>query len=151
MKKIKNKLKIKSPKKLAKIALVLLISLTIVFLLLNKPSKEEKIIFENLKDEIEVKKAEKKGNRVMIDYEQPLEAEDPKEFIDNWVYILGLVNKTTPGAETIVVNCNFEDGEKVKITAPANTVKAFISEEISTEEFFKKIKIEPLTKGPRMD
>jgi len=151
MNNILSKINFKKLKKIPKGVLVLLLILGIILLFLSLPSKKEKTIYKNLEDEVKVKKVKISRKKTIIDYEQPLDIKNTEGFITNWIYILALIVKTTPEAETIVLNCSFEDGGKARITAPADYVRNFIAGEISIEEFFQNIKVEPLTKGPKMD
>ena len=92
------------------------------------------------------------GSNVTIEYEQPANAK-PEEIYANWSYIFGTALNNAPNQdqiETLTILCNFSDGEKMKITATVETVKAFFDEEIDTWDFLYALDIEALTKGPEI-
>ncbi len=113
------------------------------------PNKEEKIVINDFKEQgIEDSKVQIKENQIIIDYSQSTDFENKNELYSNWAYIFTRAGKVTSTATTVVINCKFDDGEKVKVSASKSDVDDFLNWKIKTDEFLQRIKIEPLTEGP---
>jgi hypothetical protein len=132
------------------IVMILVILGSLAYLFSKQATPEEKIVVSELQEEVETKKVKISGDQVIIDYAQPLDFGDPAELFGTWAYILGVASQEAPEAKTIIVNCLFEDKQKVKITADRQTVQDFLEEKISTTEFLQLITAEATTQGPEI-
>ena len=72
------------------------------------------------------------------------------ELYATWAYIFSVAADMNPDAPIIIIDCKFEDKEKVRLTTDRETVTSFINKELSPTEFLQKIEVEPLTKGPKI-
>ncbi len=112
---------------------------------------------EAIKQELEengfsVTKVDVQEKSVSIGYTQAL-SESPEDVYANWAYIFGVaLNKVQnpEKVEDLVITCNFEDGEIVKVSTGPGNVEAFLSNEIDSWDFLYELDIEPLTKGPQI-
>ena len=89
---------------------------------------------------------------VTITYTQPL-TDDPEDVYATWAYIFGTALENAPNPdqiETLTIFCNFEDGEKIRVSSDPETVREFLDEEIDAWEFLYKLDMEALTKGPQI-
>jgi len=87
---------------------------------------------------------------VTITYTQPV-TDDPEDVYATWAYLFSTALESAPNPdqiETLIIICNFEDGEKVRVSSDPQTVKKFLDGEIDAWEFLYKLDMEPLTKGP---
>lgn len=115
----------------------------------NVPNNVNKDISQELKSEnIDFDQISIEGDSIKVSYTQPSDFE-MEDLFANWAYIMATAVKNA--SETtikVILECNFEDGEKVEATASVENILSFINDEISAEEFFSKVKVKPLTQGP---
>jgi len=105
------------------------------------------IIEETRSENINLIQADISGESVIVGYIQPIEFEMDDMFAD-WAYLMAATVKNAPkNIKNVLVNCIFENGEKVQVIATTEDITSFINEEITTEEFFSKLRIKPLTEG----
>lgn len=131
---------------------IILIGTAAFFMFRYKPTPEEKAVLDQLKEEgITADKVKIKEDKVIIDYAQPIDfTNEDGELYATWAYIFSVAADMNPNALTIIINCKFKDGEEVRLTIDKETVTSFINEELSPTEFLQKIKVKPLTKGPKI-
>jgi len=114
-----------------------------------------RLVYETISQELEAEeidftKIKKKGDTIIIIYNQPIDFE-MEDILSTWAYIMASAVKNIPDTiNKIVVKCNFENGEKVEAEAEVEDIISFVKEEISTESFLEKINITPLTEGPKI-
>lgn len=122
----------------------------VYWLVLNKPTSEEEGLANQLQEELNISKVKIGEDEVVIDYNQPIEFEDEAELFGTWAYILGTAFQESPEVKTIIVNCIFEDRQKVKITADRQTIQDFLDEKITALEFLQLITAEAISEGPEI-
>ena len=137
---------------LAIILTIVVIAVCCFFLFRYKSSPEEKAILDQLEsEEITVEKVHIKSDEVIIEYSQPIDFTNKDgELYATWAYIFSVATGMSPDASTIIINCEFKDGEKVRLTADKETITFFINEELTPTEFLQKIELEVLTRGPKI-
>jgi uncharacterized membrane protein len=108
-----------------------------------------KIVTDKFKEEgINWKKIFVESDRIVVAYVQS-ENFTEDELFSNWLYIMVLVaQNSTESVNQIVIECDFENGEKLEAKASVLDVMAFSNKEITTEQILPLIYVTPLTKGP---
>ncbi len=140
-------------KKLLTILIILVVGgVGILYFSRYRPSPEEEAVIKELTDEeVRADKVRISDEEVVIEYHQPVDfLEEDDDLYGVWGYIFSVAGKSNPDVKRFIVHCNFEDGEKVKITAAKEVVDSFVSWEISASEFLQQLEVEPLTKGPQI-
>ncbi len=134
------------------IIIIVVLAVCCFFLFRYKPSPEEKAILDQLNgEEITAEKVHIESDKVIIEYSQAIDfTNEDGELYATWAYIFSVAADMNPDASTIIINCKFEDGEKIKLTTDKKTITLFINGDLSPTEFLKKIQTEPLTKGPKI-
>ncbi len=101
---------------------------------------------------ISVTNIEADETTITVSYTQPV-TEDPEDVYATWAYLFGdaLENAQDPEEiESLVIICNFDDDEIMRVSTDPETVTQFLNEEIDAWEFLYALDMEPLTKGPRV-
>lgn len=138
------------------VSVVLIIILIVVFNMnkVKAPVVSEEInpaiIQEMELENIKLTQIKISSGNIIIDYTQPIEFE-MNDMFANWTYLIAsAMENVSDNAEikNVMLNCNFEDGEKVEISTSAENVISFMEGEITIEELFSKLQIKPLTDGP---
>lgn len=110
-------------------------------------------IYLDLKSEgIGVNSIEVTADKISVTYLQPLD-ESQEAVYATWAHIFGAVinNAAGDGAlKEIEILCNFEDGEKIRVSAEPSLAKGFLEGEISAWDFLYGLDMEPLTEGPQI-
>ncbi len=122
----------------------------LAFLFALTKFRERAMSQELAAEEISVESVKTEGSEVIVNYNQSINFEEKEELLSIWTYILAVATDNNPGAERIVVNCEFEDGQKVTLTAGAADVSSFLDKQISALQFLQRIKAEPVSQGPEM-
>lgn len=88
---------------------------------------------------------------VTVEYSQP--NADMEDVYANWAFIYGVVLESSSNSaalESITLLCNFEDGEKMRVTTSAQNARNFLSGSKSAWEFVYELDMESLTQGPQI-
>jgi hypothetical protein len=147
-----------------KIKIFLIIAVTIIAIgglifLVNNPIQQKSItglsqeaggiIAANLENEgISWNKISVENNNVIVAYQQP-EIFTQDELLANWLYIMISAAQNCPQSTVnIILECNFENGEKLQASVSVADIISFSNKEITAEEILSRISVEALTKGP---
>ncbi len=102
------------------------------------------------KENIEWEKVSAENDTIMVSYSQPTDFE-MDELFANWAYIMQVSAQNSPESiKKVVLECDFENGDKLLITASTSDITSFQEKDITAEEFFSRVEVKPLTQGPRI-
>ena len=96
------------------------------------------------------------GKTIELSYNQSTEAE-LDDIYASWAFIFGTCVKNAPAGDAsssdeliVSIVCNFDDGEKMKVSSNAADILSFLNDEMGTWDFVYNLKTETLTKGPQV-